>query len=69
MLWRSFVFSLTLRHSDLITTLTYVLMDNFCPCLTRFFTLTSKILVKMKQFSFFMFDLPIKKVIYQNVYI
>ena len=28
MLWRSF----TLRPSDLITTLTYVLMDNFCPC-------------------------------------
>ena len=23
----------TLRPSDLITTLTYVLMDNFCPCL------------------------------------
>ena len=22
----------TLRPSDLITTLTYVLMDNFCPC-------------------------------------
>ena len=23
----------TLRPSDLITTLTYVLIDNFCPCL------------------------------------
>ena len=23
----------TLRISDIITTLTYVLMDNFCPCL------------------------------------
>ena len=23
----------TLRPSDLITNLTYVLMDNFCPCL------------------------------------
>ena len=34
MLWRSFDF-FTLRHSDLNTTLTYFLMDNFCPCLLR----------------------------------
>ena len=27
---------LTLRPSDLITTLTFVLMDNFCPCLSQF---------------------------------
>ena len=34
MFWRSFVFFyFTLRPSDLITTLTYVLKDNFCPCL------------------------------------
>ena len=32
MLWRSFVILFTLRPSDLITTLTYVLMDNFYPC-------------------------------------
>ena len=32
MLWRSFVIFFALRPSDLITTLTYVLMDNFCPC-------------------------------------
>jgi hypothetical protein len=25
----------TLRPSDLITTLTYVLMDNFCPCFSQ----------------------------------
>ena len=31
MLWWRFVF-FYLRHSDVITTLTYVLMDNFCPC-------------------------------------
>ena len=30
----------TLRPSDLITTLTYVLMDNFCPCLSRILLLT-----------------------------
>ena len=29
--WRGCVFS-TLRSSDLITTLTYVVMDNFNPC-------------------------------------
>ena len=34
MLWKSFVIFL-LIHSDLITTLTYVLMDNFCPCFSR----------------------------------
>ena len=28
----------TLRPSDLITTLTYVLMDNLCPCLVKFST-------------------------------
>ena len=32
MLWRSFVILFTLRPSDLITTLTYVLMDNFLTC-------------------------------------
>ena len=32
MLWKSFVIFFTLRPSDLITTLTYVLVDNFCPC-------------------------------------
>ena len=33
MLWRSFVILFTLRPFDLITTLTYVLVDNFCPYL------------------------------------
>ena len=32
MLWRSFIF-FTLRPSDLNTTLTYVLTDNFSHCL------------------------------------
>ena len=32
MLWRSFVIFFTLSPSDLNTTLTYVLMDNLCPC-------------------------------------
>ena len=32
MLWRCFVIFLNLISSDLITTLTYVLMDNCCPC-------------------------------------
>ena len=32
MLWRCFVIFLNLLSSDLITTLTYVLMDNCCPC-------------------------------------
>ena len=35
MLWRSIVVCFTLRHSDLITTLTYILIDKFCPCLIR----------------------------------
>ena len=34
MLWRSFVFFYL--FSDLNTTVTYVLMDNFCPCLFKF---------------------------------
>ena len=33
MLWRSFFIFFILRTSDLITTLSYVLMNNFCPCL------------------------------------
>ena len=37
MLWRSFVFFFTLRPSDLNTTLTYVIMDNFCPCFNIYF--------------------------------
>ena len=32
MLWRSFVIFFTLIPSDFNTTLTYVLIDNFCPC-------------------------------------
>ena len=32
MLWRGVIFFFTFRPSDLFTTLTYVLMDNFCPC-------------------------------------
>ena len=32
MLWRSFVIFFTLRPANRITTLTYVIMDNFCPC-------------------------------------
>ena len=35
MLWRSFVIFFTLRPFELITTLTYVLMDNCCPCFLR----------------------------------
>ena len=36
MVWRSFVIFFTLlRPSDLIVTLTYVLMDNICPCLYK----------------------------------
>ena len=35
MLWRSFVIFCTLRPSRLITTLTFVFMDNFYPCLFR----------------------------------
>ena len=31
-LLKSFVIVFTLRPSDLNPTLTYVLMDNFCPC-------------------------------------
>ena len=34
MFWRSFVFFYL--FSDLNTTVTYVLMDNFCPCLFKF---------------------------------
>ena len=30
-IWRHFVF-FYLRPSNLITTLTYILMSNFCPC-------------------------------------
>ena len=32
MWWRNFVIFFTLRSSDLIITLTYVLMDNICSC-------------------------------------
>ena len=35
MLWRIFAFLFTLRPSDLNTTLTYVLMGNFCPCFEK----------------------------------
>ena len=35
MLWRNFVFYFTLRPSDLNTILTYILMDNFCPCFEK----------------------------------
>ena len=38
----------SLRPTDLITTLTYVLMDNFCPCFS---------------FTFFTFSLQEKKII------
>ena len=33
---RSFVIFFTLQPSDLITTLSYILMDNFCPCFSYF---------------------------------
>ena len=48
MLWRSFFF--TLRPSDLITTLTYVLKDNFCPCFVYTYDLLS--------YSLLRYDIP-----------
>ena len=35
MLWRGVVIFFTFRPSDLITTLNFVLMDNFCPCFDK----------------------------------
>ena len=36
MLWRYFMISFTCRPFDLITTLNYVLLENFCPCFEMF---------------------------------
>ena len=40
MLLRSFVIFFTLRPFDLNTALTYLLMDNFCPCFSFYFIRT-----------------------------
>ena len=52
MLRRSFVILFTLRPSDLNTTLTYVLMDNFCPCfMSTLVSLNFKIIIVIENFN------------------
>ena len=56
MLWRNFIGIFTLKPFDLITTLTYVLMDNCCPCLQYIlaslviFTFVYFVLTKLQSF-------------------
>ena len=46
-----FCIFLNVRLSDLITTLTYILMDNFCPCFRIRFTLDIKKKTSFRMFS------------------
>ena len=62
MLWRSWVIFLNFRSVDLITILTYVLMDNFYPCLSKVQQYPNDVYKKVYSFTNFCIDLRKKTI-------